>query len=83
MTARRYTLRLHQTGRWRAEQNLNLDPADDGRLRAVLESWVEKRAGTLQLDLSEWSMRVHTLGGGRVVATVTIQPNGATAVKRG
>jgi hypothetical protein len=43
---------------------------------------VHAKRGTLRLDLSEYSIVVHSLGGGQVKAQCSIAPNGATLVKR-
>lgn len=51
-------------------------------LRATLERLVQAEKGTLKLDLSEWSMVVHSLGGGMVRATVKVTPSGATDIRR-
>jgi hypothetical protein len=42
---------------------------------------VHAKRATLRLDLSEYSIVVHSLGGGQVKAQCTIAPNGATMVK--
>lgn len=82
MTADRYTLRLYWRSTRELEEDFNLDPRDDDMLRATLERLVEKKRGTLRLDLSEWRMDVHSLGGGQVKAECKIASNGATVVKR-
>ncbi len=83
MVANRYTIRLYQLGDLRKQVDTNLDPADDSRLREVLEEQVKAVAGTLRLDLSAgWKLVVLNLGGGMVRATVTVDKSGRTVVKR-
>lgn len=81
MTARRYTVRLFQQNNPRGSTETNLDPADHGMLRRTLEAMVQARTRTLQLDLSRWEIRVHTLGGGRIHATCQVSPAGETVVR--
>jgi hypothetical protein len=82
VTAQRYTLRLYRRSARVRQEDASLDPRDDAMLRATLERLVEAERGTLQLDLSEWWLRVHTLGGGQIRAEVRVTPFGATEVKR-
>ncbi len=83
MVANRYTIRLYQLGDLRRQVDTNLDPADNSRLREVLEEQVKAVAGTLRLDLSAgWKLVVLRLGGGQVKATVTVDRSGRTVVKR-
>jgi hypothetical protein len=82
VTADRYTIKVYRNGRRQGDPvDLNLDPTDDARCREVLEDLVKQRAGTLKLDLSQWSMDVHRLGGGMVRRTVSIDPSGRTVLK--
>lgn len=82
MAAKRYTLRLYQRSRMVRQEDANLDPRDDGILRATLERMVEAERGTLKLDLSEWSLVVHSLGGGMIRARVQVAPVGTTNIRR-
>jgi hypothetical protein len=82
MTAQRYTVRMYWRSTMEAQEDTNLDPRDGSILRQTLERMVQKKRGTLKLDLSEYSLVVHSLGGGQVKARCTIAPNGATLVKR-
>lgn len=82
VNAQRYTLRLYWRSSMLREEVTNLDPRDDAMLRATLERLVEAERGTLRLDLSEWSLVVHTVGGGQIRARVNVAPSGATEVKR-
>lgn len=82
MTANRYTLRLYWRSTMESQEDGNLDHRDDAMLRATLERMVEAKRGTLRLDLSDWSMTVHTLGGGRVHARLRVAPSGASQVRR-
>lgn len=84
MTARRYAVRLYYlTSSKRAEREVNLDPADDGRLREVLEDLVKGVRGNLKCDLSEWSIRVSTVGGAPYqVAALSVDTSGRSVVKR-
>jgi hypothetical protein len=83
MAARRFTLRLRQHGRQRREWDTNLDPADDSRLRELLEEGVSAVHGSLKTDLADgWQLVVHSLGGGRIWAKVSVDSSGRTAVKR-
>jgi len=78
----RYTLRLHRGLFVRAEVEANIDPADNAALRAQFEAMVKAKTGTLNTDLTKWTLRVHRLGGGMVIATVTVARSGATVVTR-
>lgn len=83
MTARKYTLRLYQHGRLKGEKSAVLDPSSNARLRALLDEWAEAKANGMPVhDYSDWHMVVHTLGGGRVHATVRITGDGTSAVTR-
>lgn len=83
MPANRFTLRLYQHGDLRREWDTNLNPADNGRVRELLEEGVKAVAGTLDLDLSQgWRLVVHSPGGGRIHARVTVNGSGRTVVKR-
>jgi hypothetical protein len=82
MNAQRYTLRLFRRSSKVRQEDANLDPRDDAVLRTTLERLVEAERGTLSLDLSEWWLRVHSLGGGQIRAEVRVSPSGATEVKR-
>jgi hypothetical protein len=46
------------------------------------ERMVEEKRGTLKLDLSEWSLAVHSPGGGRVHARLRVTPAGLNDVRR-
>jgi len=82
MIANRFTVRLYRRSSEQAEVDTNLDPGDDAMLRAVLERMVTDVQGDLRLDLSEWSIVVHSLGGGRIRARCRITSSGATSVDR-
>jgi hypothetical protein len=43
---------------------------------------VQAEHGSLRLDLSEWSLAVHNLGGGMIQARLHITPSGASTVRR-
>jgi hypothetical protein len=64
------------------QEDANLDPRDDAMLRATLECMVEEERSSLRLDLSEWSLVVHNLGGGMVQARLGVTGAGASTVKR-
>jgi len=51
------------------QEDANLDPKDGAMLRATLERMVEVERGSLRLDLSEWSLVVHGLGGGMIMGS--------------
>jgi hypothetical protein len=82
MVAKRYTLRLYQRSRMVHQEEANLDPRDDAMLRATLERMVESEHGTLRLDLSEWSLVVHSVGGGMIQARLQVTHSGANEIKR-
>lgn len=82
VAARRYTVRLYLRSSKVGEEEANLDPRDEAILRQTLERMVLARQGTLRLDLSEWSIVVHNVGGGQVQARVKVTPAGATEVRR-
>jgi hypothetical protein len=82
MTAKRYTVRTYWRSSMQAQEDTNLDPRDDAILRQTLEQMVQARQGTLRLDLSEYSIVVHSAGGGRIHARCGIAPNGGTLVRR-
>lgn len=82
MAAKRYTLRLYQRSRMVHQEEANLDPRDDAMLRATLERMVKAERGTLKLDLSEWSLAVHSHGGGMVHARLEVAPSGAMSIRR-
>lgn len=63
-------------------EDANLDPRDDDMLRATLERMVEGERGTLKLDLSEWSLVVHGLGGGMIKARLNVTPVGTSEIRR-
>ncbi|MDQ1678052.1 MAG: hypothetical protein QOF58_6656 [Pseudonocardiales bacterium] len=82
MTAKRYTVRMYWRSSMQVQEDTNLDPRDDAILRQTLERMVQARQGTLRLDLSEYSIVVHSAGGGRVHARCGVASNGATQVRR-
>jgi hypothetical protein len=83
VVANRYTIRLYHYGDLRKQVDTNLDPADDSRLRELLEQQVKAVAGTLRLDLSAgWKLVVLREGGGQIKATATVDRSGRTVVKR-
>lgn len=82
MAAKRYTLRLYQRSHMVRQEDANLDPKDNAMLRSTLERMVEAERGTLKLDLSEWSLVVHSLGGGMIRARLRITESGATETRR-
>lgn len=82
MNARRFTVRLYERTTMRLQKDLNLDPADDKRLREVLEELVTEHRGDINTDLSVWSIVVHTLGGGQIKAKCLVAASGSTEVKR-
>lgn len=82
MAAKRQTLRLYQRSRMVRQEDANLDPTDETMLRTTLEHMVGAERGSLRLDLSEWSLVVHSLGGGMIRARVRITPAGATEISR-
>lgn len=82
MIPKRYTVRLYWRSSKVGEEEANLDPRDDGILRETLEQLVLAKQGTLRLDLSEWSIVVHNIGGGQIRARVRVTPSGATEVRR-
>lgn len=78
-----YEIRLYQGGSLLLSEETNLDPRDDRMLRSTLERLVKAKRRTLRLDLSEYSIDVHSFGfGTRRVATCTVTPHGRTKVKR-
>ena len=82
MTADRYTIKIYRNGRKQGDpMDMNFDPTDDQRCREVLEDLVKQRAGSLKLDLSQWSLEICRLGGGQVRRTVSIDPSGRTVCK--
>lgn len=84
MPARRYTARLYYlTSTKRGEREVSLDPSDDGRLREVLEEMVKAARGNLDCDLSQWSIRVSTIGSASYqVAALSVDSSGRSVVKR-
>lgn len=82
MAAKRYTLRLYQRSRMVRQEDANLDPRDDDILRATLERMVEAERGTLRLDIAEWSLVVHNLGGGMIQARAQVTSAGMTDIHR-
>ncbi len=82
MTAKRYTLRLYWRSTRERQCDTNIDPSDVDVLRQRLEEMVKVQRGTLNLDMSQWRLVVHSLGGGRVVATCRVSPSGVTEVDR-
>ncbi len=81
--ARRYTIRLYRWGLFKRETDTNLDPRDDGRLRELLEQQIKAQAGSLRGPIDAgWELRIHSEGGGRIHARVTVDPSGRTVVKR-
>ena len=82
MAANRYTVRLYWRSRLEAQEDVNLDPWDEVILRSTLERMVLARRGTLRLDLSLYSVVVHSVGGGAIWARCGVAPSGATTVKR-
>ncbi len=83
MGAERYTLRLTRHGRQKREWDTNLDPADNSRLRELLEEGVSAVHGSLRTDLADgWQLVVHSVGGGRIRAKVTVDGSGRTVVNR-
>ncbi|HEV7826497.1 MAG: hypothetical protein QOF58_6644 [Pseudonocardiales bacterium] len=81
MRARRYTVRLYWRSSREAEEETNLDPRSRAALRATLERMVETHHGTLDLDLAQYSIVVHSRGGGRVHARCRVGVNGVTEVE--
>jgi len=81
MAAKRYTLRLYQRSRMIRQEDANLDPKDDAMLRATLERMVEAERRSLRLDLSEWSLVVHSLGGGMIRARLYVTSSGSNDVR--
>ena len=81
MAANRYTVRMHWRSALESQEDVNLDPRDEVILRSTLERMVLARRGTLRLDLSEFSLWVHSVGGGQVKARCTVAANGATVVR--
>lgn len=82
MSARRYTVRLFEGAMRRGQEDLNLDPRNRQILRSTLERMVLSKMGTLDLDLSRWSLVVHSLGGGQIQARCRVLASGATEVSR-
>lgn len=82
VSAHRHTLRLYWRSRLQRQTDLNIDPKDDGVLRARLEAMVITERGSLNLDLGEWSLVAHSLGGGQVKARCTVSATGQTVVRR-
>lgn len=81
--AKLYTLRLYRRGGYKHEIDMHLDPADDSRLRQLLEQRVEVETGTLRLDLADgWELRVMAVGGGRLYARASVDGSGRTVVRR-
>lgn len=82
MTAGRFTLKLYRNGSRQGDPvDLNFDVDDEERCREVLEQLVKNRARHLDLDLSQWSVDVHRLGGGQVRRTISIDSSGRTVLK--
>jgi hypothetical protein len=75
-------LRLYWRSTLEAQEDTNLDPTDEKMLRSTLERMVEEKRGTLKLDLSEWSLAVHSPGGGRIHARLRVTPAGLNQVRR-
>lgn len=82
MAANRYTVRMYWRSSMEAQEDTNLDPRDDDMLRETLERMVQTKRGTLKLDLSEFRLVVHSLGGGQIKAECRIDPSGWTLAKR-
>ncbi len=82
MAARRRTVRLYRLGRLKGEKVLTIDDARDLVLRKVLDEWVDELMGTGKFVITQWSMVVHTVGGGMVRAKVTVNSDLVTVVKR-
>jgi hypothetical protein len=82
MTAGRRTVRLYWRSTLELQQDRNIDPHNDGALRTVLEEMVLAKRGTLRLDLSEFRIQVHSLGGGRILARCEVDSGGLTKVIR-
>lgn len=81
MTARRYQIQLFNWSTSRGRVETNFDPSTDELLRDQLEARVKAHKGTLDLDLSQWWIRVRTMSGHKV-AECRVTGTGATAVKR-
>ncbi len=81
MTARRYQVQLFHWSTSRGRTEVNFDPSTDSVLREQLETRVKAYARTLDLDLSDWWIRVRTTRGARV-AECRVTSEGRTEVKR-
>jgi hypothetical protein len=82
LTAGRHTIRLYWRSTRELQQDHNIDPRSDTALRQLLEQLVKQKRGTLNLDLSEWRIDVHRLGGGRIKARCKVTRDGQTEIKR-
>lgn len=82
MAVGRHTVRLYWRSTMELQQDININPSNDQALRALLEQMVKAKRGTLQLDLSEFRIQVHSLGGGRLKARCEIDSGGMTVVRR-
>lgn len=83
MGADRYLLRLYRHGLVKREQETNVDPRSDVRLRELIEEQVKAHTGTLRLDLSDgWQLQVLGVRGGPIRATVHVDAAGRTVVRR-
>jgi hypothetical protein len=78
VTVRLYYQRRHETAR----EDTNLDYKDDGALRRTLERMVRENRGTLNLDLSDWSLRLYSPRGGAAIVKVFITKSGETQIER-
>ena len=82
MAANRVTVRLYWRRTLEATEDTNLDVNDTGFLRQTLERMVKAKRGTLNLDLSEFSMTVSQPGKLAVLKRVVVEGSGATKVSR-
>jgi len=82
MAAKRYTVRMHWRSTLESQEDINLDPREETILRSTLERMALAQRGTLRLDLSEYSLTVHSVGGGQIKARCSVAGNGATVVRR-
>ncbi|XTZ13950.1 hypothetical protein ACQSSU_20850 [Micromonospora echinospora] len=52
-------MRLHRGLIVKAEVEANLDVTDNGVLRSHFDAMVKAQTGTLNTDLTKWTLRVH------------------------
>lgn len=82
MSAKLHTVRLFWRSTREVQVDTHIDPTSSKALRALLERLVKEKRGHLRVDLSNFSLTVHTVGGGRRVARCKVTGIGETEVTR-